>query len=102
MKEFYLNYNLKSVIRTLTCFKNPETPSFTGLILTNFPNIFQSYCVVETALSHFYEMTVTVIKLSFEKLKPQVKPDRNYNFSSNKSFRDSITDELSKKNFEEN
>ena len=51
MKEFYLNYNLKSVIRTPTRFKNPETPSFTGLILTNFPNIFQSYCVVETAVS---------------------------------------------------
>ena len=84
MKEFCLNYNLKIVIRTRTCFKNPETPSLTDYILTNFPKF--SEFVVEAALSDFHEMTVAVMKLSIQKLKPRVKAYRNYNFYSNKSY----------------
>ena len=34
MKEFCLNYNLKSLIRAPTCLKNPETSSYIDLILT--------------------------------------------------------------------
>ena len=65
MKEFCVNYNLKSLIRTLTCYKNPETPSRIDLILTNFQRSFQSGCVVETGLSDFHKMAVAVIKSSF-------------------------------------
>ena len=65
MKEFCVNYNLKSLIRTLTCYKNPETPSRIDLILTNFQRSFQSGCVVETGLSDFHKMAIAVIKSSF-------------------------------------
>ena len=40
-------YNLKSLIREPTCYKNPENPSCIDLILTNRPCSFQNFCVFE-------------------------------------------------------
>ena len=80
MKEFYKNYNLKSLIRVPACFKNPETSSCTDLILANFPRSFQSCFVVETGLSDFNKMAVAVTKSPLQKLKPRVLLCRNYNF----------------------
>ena len=65
MKEFCLNYNLKSLVRALTCFKNPATSSCTDLILTYFPRSFQSY-VVETGLPDFHKMPVAIMESSLE------------------------------------
>ena len=36
MEEFCSNYNLKSLIRVPTCYKNPNNPSCIDLILKNF------------------------------------------------------------------
>ena len=58
MTSFCESYNLKSIIKQPTCFKNPEKPSCIDLILTNRPKSFQSTCVIETGLSDFYRMTV--------------------------------------------
>ena len=55
MKSFCENYNLKSLIKQPTCYKNPNKPT----ILTNVPRMFQSTCVLETGLSDFHLMTVT-------------------------------------------
>ena len=35
------SYNLKSIIKQPTCFKNPKKPSCIDLILTNTPKSFQ-------------------------------------------------------------
>ena len=48
MSEFRDTYNLKSLIRELTCYKNPENPSCIDLVLTNRPCSFQNSCVPET------------------------------------------------------
>ena len=37
MRDFRNFYNLNSLIKQPTCFKNPENPSCTDLILTNKP-----------------------------------------------------------------
>ena len=47
-------------------------PSCIDLILTNKPQSFQRSCVIETGLSDFDRMTVSVIKTFFEKLQPRV------------------------------
>ena len=51
MKDFCKSYNLKSLVRVPTCFKDPENPSCIDLILTNSPFSFQSSCVIKTGLS---------------------------------------------------
>ena len=49
------------------------------MLLTNRPKSFQSSSVVETGSSDFHKMAVTVIKTTFEKLKPRVIYTRNWN-----------------------
>ena len=68
MKNFYNSYSLNSLTKQLTCFKNPENPTCIDLILTNKPRSFQSTCVIETGLSDFYRITVSVLKTHFRKL----------------------------------
>ena len=65
-------YDLKSLIKEPTCYKNPNKPSCIDLILTNKPRSFQHSCVIETGFSDFHKMTVTAMKAFFEKLQPRV------------------------------
>ena len=48
MKCFCDNYNLKSLIKQPTCYKNPDNPTCIDLLLTNAPSNFQSICCLET------------------------------------------------------
>ena len=68
MQTFCEAYNFKSLIKQPTCYKNPIKPSCIDLMLTNFPRMFQSTCVIESGLSHFHLMTVTVLKKTFKKV----------------------------------
>ena len=43
MSVFCSTYNLKNLVKELTCFKNVENPSCVDLILTNKPPIFSDY-----------------------------------------------------------
>ena len=65
-------YDLKILTEERTCYKNPNKPSCIDLILTNKLRSFQHSCVIETGLSDFHKMTVTVMKIFFEKLQPRV------------------------------
>ena len=47
-----------------TCFKNPDNPSRIDLILTNRSISFQNSGVIETGLSDFHKLVVTVMKTS--------------------------------------
>ena len=55
-----------------TCYKNPENPSCIDLILTNNPKCFQSSCVLETGVSDFHRMTITVMKTTFKKFQLRI------------------------------
>ena len=63
MKAFCESYNLSSLIKEPTCYKNPQNPSCIDLILTNTPYSFQSSCAIETGSSYFHKMTVTATGL---------------------------------------
>ena len=93
-------YELKSLIKERTCYNNPNKPCI-DLILTNKPPNFQHSCVIETGLSDFHKMTVTVMKTFFEKLQPRVVKYRNYKYFENGKFRTDLLSEFDKTNIEE-
>ena len=72
MKDFCDSYGLHSLIKQATCYKNPENPTCIDLILTNVPRSFQSTCVIETGLSDFHLMTLSVMRKTFKKLRPKI------------------------------
>ena len=93
-------YDLKSLIKEPTCYKNPNKPSCIDLILTNKPRSFQHSRVIETGLYDFHKMTVTVMKTFFEKLQPRVVNYRDYKHFENDKFRIDLLSEFDKANIE--
>ena len=83
MKPFCKNYGLKNLIRQPTCYKNPSNPVCIDLILTNVPRSFQSTCEVETGLSDFLLITLTVMRKNFKKYQPKTINYRSYKLFSN-------------------
>ena len=98
MKLFCETYDLSSLINVPTFYKNPEKPSCIDLILTNRPKIFQNSSAVETELSDFHKMTLTVMKTTFEKLKPRICYFRKWNEFCNEKFRTQVLTKLSMEN----
>ena len=90
MRNFCNSYSLNSLIKQPTCFKNPENPSCTDLILTDRPRSFQSTCVLETGLSDFHRMTVSILTTHFRKLPPKVVTYRDIKKFENERFMDSL------------
>ena len=78
MDDFCSLYHLKSLIKVPTCFKSSERPSCIDLILTNRPQNFQNSTVIETGLSDFHLLTITVLKTTFRKRPPKVVKYRDY------------------------
>ena len=102
MQMFCESYNLKSLIKQPTCYKNPDKPACVDLILTNVPRMFQSTCVIETGLSDFHLMTLTVMRKTFKKLSPRIISYRSYKNFSNETFRESLINNLSNEVFSNN
>ena len=99
INSFCENYNLKILIKQPTLYKNPNKPTCIDLILTNVSHMFQSACVIETALSDFHLMTVTVKRKTFKKIRPKVINYRSYRDFSNAIFRVSLISNLSNEVF---
>ena len=102
MKSFCENYDLKNVIRQPVCYKNPSDPVCIDLILTNVPCNFQSTCVVETGLSDFHLMTLTALRKPSKKYQPKAIDYRSNKKFSNKKYRETLINNLSKENFNNN
>ena len=96
------SYNLTSLIKQSTCYKNPSHPKCNDLILTNVPHSFQTTCVIETGLSDFHLITLTVMRKSFKKLKARVINYRPYKLFSNEVFREDLLEKLSQQTFNKN
>ena len=63
LSDFCEIYNLKNIVKDKTCFKNPNKTTCIDLIITNKPKSFQNSKVIETGLSDFRKMCVTVMKM---------------------------------------
>ena len=96
LKDFFNLYNLTNLINKATCYKNPNNPSCIDLLLTNFLKYFQNSSVIETGLSDFHKMVVTVMKTNFRKLEPKIINYPNYRYFSKDRFKGKVTSELSK------
>ena len=99
IQSFCDDYSLRSLIKQPTCYKSPTNPTCINLILTKRPQSLQSTCVLETGLSDFHLMTLTVMKKTFKKLKHRIIIYRSYKHFSNKAFRKSLLNKLSKEVF---
>ena len=82
--------------------KNPENPTCIDLILTNHPLSFQNSCVLGTGLSYFHKTTVTIMKVSFQRLQPRIVNYRDYRRFQNDVFRAELLSELLKVIIREN
>lgn len=64
--------NLRNLIKDKTCFKYPSKPNYIDLIVTNTPKCFEDTMVVETGFSDFHKMSITVMKMYYNKQKPSI------------------------------
>ena len=86
VKDFCEIYSCKNLIKNNTCFKNPLKPSCIDLIITNRQKSFQNSVTVETGLSDFHKITLTVMKVFYKKQRPNIVTYRNYKHFSNEVF----------------
>ena len=93
--SFCDTFDVTSLIKEPTCYKNSDNPSCIDLILTNKPLSFQNSCVAETGLPDFHRMIVTVTKMTFQKLKPRVISYRDYKHFNNETYRNELLSEIS-------
>ena len=87
ISDFMSTYNLKSLVKQKTYFKNPDNPSCIDIILTNSPRSFQDSCLFETGFSDFHKLTTTVLKQYFPKKKPKIVNYKDYRNFRNDEFR---------------
>ena len=99
MKYFCKNYGLKNLIRQPSCYKNPSNLACANLILTKVPRSFQSTYIVETGLSDFHLMTLTVMRKSFKKYQRETINYRSYKNFSNEKYWETLLNNLSKEKF---
>ena len=90
MENFCGTYRLHNLI------KNPNKPSCIDLLLTNFPKSFLKSKTLETGLSDFHKLTLTVLKIHYKKQKLLVVTCRNYKNFSNESFRTELLSAMEK------
>ena len=89
MKDCCERYGLENLIKVPTCYNNPENPSSIDIMLTNKKLSFQNSLTIETGLSDFYKMTITVLKKYFKK-----KDHITITYRDLKSFREGIRNQL--------
>ena len=87
MAAFCNEYKLKALNKEPTCFKNYMSPSCIDLYLTNCPKSFESTLTIETGLSDFHKLIVTVLTVNGEKVPLKIIHYRDYkHFESTRSF----------------
>ena len=94
LEEFLFEQNLKSLVKQPTCYKNLDNPSCIDLLLTNSFPCFQHTTTVETGLSDFHKMSVTVMKTTFPKAQPKIIYYRDYKNFDLSEFRAELRHEL--------
>ena len=86
MEYFCILNCLESLIQKPTCSKNPSQPTCIDLIFTNQLSYFKHSKVFETSISDFHLLTVTVLKMNFQKHKPKIIAYRDYKKTDNIAF----------------
>ena len=90
------SYNLRSLCYKSTYYKNPEKPSCIDLFLTSSPNSFQNTQTIETGLSDFHKLVVTILKMYLPNNQPKVITYRDYKNFDNSRFSKDFMSEMKK------
>ena len=98
---FYNQYKLKSLNKDPTCYKNIDNPCCIDLLLTNSAKSFERTCTIETGLSDFYKLVVTVLNEKHERMPPKVRQYRNYKKFDYKVFNNNLCKQTKNLNFSE-
>ena len=70
-KNFCQIYGCKNIVKEKTCFKFPIKPTCIDLIIPNRPKSFQESEVIETGLTDFHKMSLTIMRVFYNKRKPK-------------------------------
>ena len=82
--------------KKLTCYKNPNNPSYIDIILTNCARSFHFTYLFETGLSDSHKLVVTPLRLKFESLSPKVISYITYKKFNKEKFKDLFQGYLNK------
>ena len=96
MKNICDIYHIKNLVKVRTCYKNPLKPSCINLFLTNCSRSIQDTQVIETKLSGFHKIIITVLKMFFSKQNHETVFFRNYKKFDNSAVREAVNRELLK------
>ena len=96
MHEFCTIYNLNSLYHKSTCYKNPKKQSCIDLFLTNSSKSFQNTQTIETGLSDFHKLVVTILKMYLPNNQPKVITYRDYKNFDNSHFSEELLYEIKK------
>ena len=69
---FCNQYELKLLNTDTTCYKNIDNPSCIDLLLVNSAKSFECTSTIETSLSDFHKLVVTVLYEKHERMPPKV------------------------------
>ena len=72
LQEFCDLYNVKNLIKVPTCFKNLDFPTNIRAMSTTSYGRFHNQCVIETGLSDFRKIIVTVMQTYFQRKEPKI------------------------------
>ena len=87
-------FDFVNLIKKLTCYKNPKNPSSIDVMLTNRTCSFQHSTTIETGLSDYHKMTITVLNNYCKKQDPLVINYRDYKNFNEGVFREDLRRKL--------
>lgn len=93
MLNLMQNHELVNLVRQKTCFKSPQG-SCIDLMLTNCKNCFQFSTVIETGLSDYHLMPISMFKSGYHRLPPKIIEHRDFKHFQGQSFHSELSQTL--------
>ena len=90
LSELCATYNLKNLVKGVTCNKSVEGSSI-DVLLTNKPGSFFHSCITETGLSDHHSMISTFFRCHYEKLPPKYFVYRDRKNFDEENFKNDIS-----------
>ena len=90
----FATHNLKNLIKDPTCFKNAQNPTSIDMILTNRSEDFRTSCCIETGISDFHKMVISILNADYKKIKPTKVRYSNYKKFNIGHFKAELTQSL--------
>ena len=94
MTGFLSDHTLINLVKEPTCFKSVTNPSCIDLILTNQKHSFKHTQALETGISDFHKLIITIMKTCFKKSGPKQLIYRSYKKFDLNLFKSELSSKL--------